>query len=190
MVKAYDLVEAARMLEGAYYRWWYVGASLPMWADDGYDHPPVSYIMDRGVMCSDLLNWARQECGLPSIGGTSDYSNALVDWSAFDPDTPGIPGAVCVNPYYSPVHQGHVALYTGEHQIIQSLVNPGVTEAYTDTQTHEWEGCRFEWYGFMADVDYSDAGDVSPGAEFPAWRRNGWYEQEDDLNLTYHGPSA
>lgn len=48
---------------------WQEGASLPMWYDDGYTHPPVSYIQTYGCMCSDLLNWSRQECGLPPLGG-------------------------------------------------------------------------------------------------------------------------
>jgi hypothetical protein len=156
-VKASEIVEAARLVAGCYYRWWYVSASLPMWYDDGYTHPPVSYIQTYGCMCADLINWARQECGLPPIGGTTDYANSIVNVERFDSSSPGVPGAICVNPYYSPYHQGHVALYTGEHQLIQALVNPGVTEAYTDIETSQWEGCEFEWYGLMADVDYSEA---------------------------------
>jgi cell wall-associated NlpC family hydrolase len=191
MVKASEIVAAARQLEGAYYRWWYVGASLPMWLDDGHAHPPVEYIMEYGVMCSDLLNWSRQECGLPPIGGTTDYANAIVNWSAFDPSVPGVPGAVCVNPYYSPDQQGHVALYTGEHQIIQALVNPGVTEAYTDVETSTWACCGFTWYGFMNDVDYYDAEDeATPPPPAPAWQRNGWYQIEDNWDLTYNGPAS
>lgn len=157
-VKASEIIEAARQLQGAYYRWWYVGASLPMWWDDGYSHPPASYIHTYGVMCSDLINWAREECGLSPIGGTADYAENITSVQQFDPSSPAIPGAICVKPYYSPYSQGHVALFTGEHQLIQSLVNPGVTEAYTDAETAQWVGCEFEFYGLMSDVDYSGEG--------------------------------
>lgn len=179
MVTASDIVEAARSVIGSSYRYWYGGATIPMWRDDGYYFaPPAGYILSAGVMCSDLLNFARETCGLPSVGGTEAWEWFITDWQAFDPSTPGIPGAVAVNGYTSESQQGHVILYTGEHSCVQALLSPGVTEDYTDAETYSWGGwCDFKWYGFMPDVDYSGVLPERP-TQTETWvPAQAWYEE-------------
>lgn len=166
-VKAEDVVAACLELVGANYRWWYEGASLPMWADDGYgwrgydDCPPKSHVMQTGVMCADLIDWGRQMCGLPAVGGTLAWSNFITGWDYFDPNAPGQVGAICVKPYAAGWAQGHVAIYKDEHYLVQSINYPGVTEDYTDYEAYTWNQCDFTYYGFMPDVDYS--GDTGGG---------------------------
>lgn len=180
MATGQDLVDAARKLLSAPYRMWYDGAPVPMWLYDQMgDPPPVEYLLDVGVMCSDLINDACEECGLPAIGGTGAWASAIVDWVRFDPETPGVPGAIAVKGYTDPWLQGHIGMYTGEHSFIQSLITPGVTEDYTDAETYYWGGeTAFDWYGFIPGVDYGDATEptepVKPAsAAWIGWDKNG-----------------
>lgn len=155
-----NIVDAARSLLGTNYRWWYTGASLPMWVDDGYgwqgysDCPPVSHAKNVGVMCADLINFALQWNNLPAVGGTEAWANAIVGWEPFDVNKPKAPGMVAVKPYASDWAQGHIALYTGEHQLIQSINYPGVTEGYDDHETYAWRQCDFDWLGYIPGVEY------------------------------------
>lgn len=181
-VMAEDIVRVARQLDGALYRWWYDGASLPMWRDDGYvGAPDPSYFMqygeNKGVMCSDLINYAMEVCGLRPIGGTAAWNEAIVDWKPFDPDAPGEPGAIAVKGYSSEWAQGHIVLYTGEHSVIQAINYPGVTEAFTDAETYQWDQCDFDWYGKIPGVTYGQrVVPVEPPKEI--WKRCvPWYEE-------------
>lgn len=51
-VKASDIVDAARLLLGAPYRWWTDGAPVPMWLyDKAGDPPSAEHLRAVGVMC-------------------------------------------------------------------------------------------------------------------------------------------
>lgn len=174
MIKAVDLVEACRLLRGIFYRVWYDGDSIPMWLDDGYTNvPPVSHMQKVGVECSDLLSWGLEYCGGDAIGGTGDFSDALVDWDYFDSSTPGEAGAIAVTPYSGPAlsQQGHVLLFTGEHSTIQALYSDGVTEKYSDSETAGF--LYLQYYGKLPGVDYSgggnSGGDPSQFVKAPRW---------------------
>jgi cell wall-associated NlpC family hydrolase len=165
MVKGSEIVAAARQLIGVPYVWWQEGDPIPMWSYDyPYTNPPVQEMWNRYVMCSDLVNWARQECGLAAIGGTPAYYDFLMGGGtaeAFDPTTPGVPGAICVNPgiWRGGYGQGHVAIYTDEHTLIEATDGTGsfagVNEGEQDYDSHQWAG--YWLYGLMSDVDYSES---------------------------------
>jgi hypothetical protein len=91
-------------------------------------------------MSSDLINFALELNGHGPGSGTGTFASYLVDTVAFDPATPGQLGAIAFRPYQGPAleQQGHIALYVGEHQIIQSIPSEGVTDRYTDQQTYAW----------------------------------------------------
>jgi hypothetical protein len=160
-VPAIAIVDAAREVLGANYRWWYQGANVPMWLDDGYglhDVPASHIYNDVGIMCSDLINYACLKNGLDVYGGTEWWNNNIIDWEPFNPATDATHlGTICVKGFSAEWAQGHIALYTGKHTIIQSINYPGVTEDYTDSETYTWHECDFQWYGFIPGVDYSDA---------------------------------
>ena len=192
MVKASDIVEAARELIGVRYVWWAEGDPLPMYYYDYPDSaPPVWYMRQNGTMCSDLINWARMYCGLPAIGGTPAYYDWLYaggEW--FDPSVDGVAGALCVNPgiWRGGAGQGHVALYSGAHTLIQATDGvgsfAGVNEGEQDYDSHGW--ANYWLYGLMPDVDYSeyidDAPDPVPALSGPPrWvsiDRDGWYRAD------------
>ena len=157
-VSAQDIVGAAYELLGAPYRHWHVGDPIPMWRKDGVgDPPPPWHLHNVGVMGSDVLNFALEANGLPPGGGTVTFAHYLVRTGNFSPDTPGEPGAVAYRPYSGPDldQQGHLALYVGGHQLIQALPTAGVTDQYTDQETHSWGAqYRFTIYGFLPGVSY------------------------------------
>jgi hypothetical protein len=167
MVTPQDIVNSAYKLKGACYRTWYYGASIPMWTDDNAgDPPPLAHLQYYGVMCSDLVNWALQDNGLPPGGGTAAFADYLVNTSDFDPTTPGVPGAIALSPYQSPVvgQQGHIAIYVDEHYLIQALHTPGITDQFTDAESYSWGGdTTFTTYGFLPGVDYSNGSNVDSG---------------------------
>ena len=157
-VSAQDVVGAAYQLLGASYRRWFVGDPIPMWRKDGVgDPPPPWHLQNVGVMGSDLINFALERNGLPPGGGTVTFAHYLIRTGGFDPDTPGEPGAIAFRPYEGPgqTQQGSIALYVGEHQLIQAIPEAGVTDAYTDQETHSWGAQhRFTVYGFLPGVSY------------------------------------
>ena len=161
MPTAQDIIDSAYKLQGSSYRTWYYGASVPMWLDDwAGDPPPVEHLQYYGVMCSDLVNWALEDNGLPAGGGTAAFADYLVNTSDFDPTTPGEPGAIALSPYLSPEvgYQGHIAIYVDEHYLIQALHSPGITDQFTDTESYYWGGdTAFTTYGYLPGVDYSGA---------------------------------
>ena len=129
-VSVQDVVGAAYQLLGAPYRRWFIG---------------------------DLINFALERNGLPPGGGTVTFAHYLVRTGQFDPDTPGEPGAIAFRPYEGPgqAQQGSIALYVGEHQLIQAIPEAGVTDAYTDQETFSWGAQhRFTVYGFLPGVSY------------------------------------
>ena len=139
------------MLHGAPYRTWRLGDPVPMWLNDGMgDPPPAWHLRNVGVMGSDLINFALQTNGLPPGGGTGAFANYLVNALDFDPHSPGQPGAIAFRPYSGPRldQQGHLALYVGEHQLIQALPSTGVTDQYTDQETYSWSSQGYPQYGF------------------------------------------
>lgn len=209
MIKAVDLVEACRLLRGVFYRTWYLGDSLPMWVDDGYDAytpPPVSHMQNSGIMCADLVNWGLVYCGADWVGGTSAFYDAVLESDYFSPDEPGEAGYIAGSPYLgdSLANQGHVLLYTGAHSTIQALYSDGVTEKYTDQQTAGF--LTLSYYGKVPGVDYSGDNSVppSPFITAPSWvainedgmlvangqdYSLGWYDTGYARNdWSWHGP--
>lgn len=191
VVTGQDIVEAARKLLEVWYSWWKEGDPIPKWwYEYGDTCPPRWWFDENGTMCADLINAARNYCGLPSIGGTPAY----YDWAVanggvnFDSSTPGVPGAICVNP--GPwrgdtlLDQGHIALYTDEHTLIQATDGSGsfagVNEGEQDYDSQTWAG--YWTYALMPDVDYSadlgdDAPEPQPALTVPRWlayNRDNW----------------
>jgi hypothetical protein len=164
MANAGDIVQAAYQLQGAPYRPWHSGNSIPMWQDDeipGYTglNSLRDHLLRVGVMGADLVNFALLYSGLDPNGGTGTFADHLVNTGSFDPDTPGQPGAIALRPYQGPQDDGSIALYVGAHRVIQSIPGEGVTDAYTDQQTYSWASqgyprYRFTIYGFLRGVHY------------------------------------
>ena len=172
-VRAQEIVQAAYQLQGAPYRPWRSGNSIPMFLDDGpfmdaFFHGGHeaglaglrSHLQDVGVMGVDLVHFAlianrMYEMGLDS-GGTGTFGDYLVRKGSFAPDSPGEPGAIALRPYQGPQDDGSIALYVGAHQVIQSIPGEGVTDAYTDQQTYKWNEPRYHFtvYGFLPRVNY------------------------------------
>ena len=162
MASAQDIVGAAYALQGAAYRQ-YDGGSIPMWLDDGdgsYSKYELRlHLGNVGVMGADLINFALQINDLPPNGGTGTFADYLVNTYPFDPSSPGQPGAIALRPYQGPHDDGSIALYVGEHQLIQSIPSEGVTDRYTDQQTYAWASqgwprYGFTIYGFLPGVSY------------------------------------
>jgi hypothetical protein len=160
MASTRDIVTAAHSLRGAPYRQWQPGNSIPMWLDDGMgDPPPAWHLKNVGVMGADLINFALQFNGLPAGGGTGSFADYLVDKYDFDPSSPGQRGAIALRPYQGPHDDGSIALYLGEHQLLQSLPGGGVTDRYDDRTTYSWASqgwprYGFTIYGFLPGVSY------------------------------------
>jgi hypothetical protein len=151
LVSVDTLLQAASWLLGAPYRPWFPGWPIPMWRRDGVgDPPPLWHLQQVGVMGSDLINYALEANGRPPGGGTGTFENYLVRKWPFDPASPGQAGAIALRPYEGPApsQQGHIALYLGEHQIIQSIPSAGVTAQYTDEETYAWAAQGWPQYGF------------------------------------------
>jgi hypothetical protein len=129
-----------------------------LWLNDGQGNPPpVAHLQSVGVSSSDLINFALEDNGLQAIGGTAAMPDNLVDRVEFDPDTPAQSGAVAIKGYEGAGfgQQGQAVLYIGEHQVIQAIYDPGVTDEYTDQWLYAWGGnFAFEWYGFLPGVEY------------------------------------
>lgn len=194
-VTGQDIVDSARKLLGVWYEWWEEGEPIPLWFHDYPNSiPPRWWFDENGTMCSDLVNAARVDHGLTAIGGTPAFYDWLVNAGVaedFDPTTPGIPGAVCVNPgvWRGGSGQGHIAIYTDEHTLIQATdgqgVFAGVNEQEQDYNSHEW--AKYWIYALMPDVDYSDSlGSQAPGVAekalaHPRWLsvdQSGWYRAD------------
>jgi hypothetical protein len=152
MPSAEDIVQAASTLLGVQYRHWHPGDSIPMWLNDGYGSsdqpPPAWHLHNVGVMGADLINYALSRNGLSPNGGTGSFADYLVNTGNFDPSTPGQLGAIALRPYQSPHDDGSIALYVGEHYVIQSIPSEGVTDNYTDQQTYQWASQGYPRYGF------------------------------------------
>jgi hypothetical protein len=156
---ARGIVEAARLLLSqrpnpdwrtqVKYRYWQPGNAIPMWLDDGIQGiPSAGYLAQHGVMGADLVNFALVMNGLQPNGGTGSFADYLVNTSPFDPSPPGQMGAIALRPYQGPGDDGSIALYLGEHQVIQSIPSEGVTARYTDKQTYSWASQGYPRYGF------------------------------------------
>lgn len=150
MASAQDIVRAAYLLNGRVkYRQWQEGDSIPMWLDDGvHGVPQPPYLSQHGVMGADLINFALVKNGLPPGGGTGTFADYLVNKYDFDPSSPGQAGAIALRPYQGPHDDGSIALYVGEHYVIQSIPSEGVTDRYTDEQTYAWASQGYPRYGF------------------------------------------
>ena len=135
-VSAEDIVQAAYQLQGAPYRPWRSGNSIPMFLDDGPFMDAFfqggheaglaglrSHLQDVGVMGVDLVHYALIANRMYEMGLDSG------------------------------------ALYVGPHRVIQAIPGEGVTDAYTDQQTYSWASqgyprYRFTIYGFLQGVRY------------------------------------
>ena len=149
MASVEGIVNAAHQLLGTHYRNWQVGDPIPMWRKDGRGNPPPAWhLANVGVMGSDLINWALEVNGLPPGGGTGTFANYLVNTGNFDPSTPGQRGAIALRPYSSPYDDGSIALYLGDHRVLQSIPSEGVTDRYTDEETYSWASQGYPRYGF------------------------------------------
>ena len=157
-VSAQNIVDSAYKLLGAPFRLWQPGQLIPLWLNDGQGNPPpVAHLQSVGVSSTDLINFALEDNGLQAIGGTAAMPGNLVDRVEFDPDTPAQSGAVAIKGYEGAGfgQQGQAVLYIGEHQVIQAIYDPGVTDEYTDQWLYAWGGnFAFEWYGFLPGVEY------------------------------------
>jgi hypothetical protein len=150
MASAQDIVRAAYELQGVRkYRNWMVGDPIPMWRKDGMGEPPAPWHLHNvGVMGADLINYALARNGLEPNGGTGTFANYLVNTVDFDPHSPGQLGAIALRPYQSPHDDGSIALYVGEHYVIQSIPSDGVTDNFTDAETYSWASQGYPRYGF------------------------------------------
>jgi len=157
-VSAQNIVDSAHKLLGAPFRLWQPGELVPLWLNDNQgDSPPVEHLRSVGVSSTDLINFALEDNGLQMIGGTATMPDNLLNRIEFDPDTPGQTGAVAIKSFEAAGfgQQGHAVLYLGEHQAIQAIFDPGVTDEYTDQWLYAWGGdFAFEWYGFLPGVQY------------------------------------
>ena len=157
-VSAQNIVDSAHKLLGAPFRLWQPGELVPLWLNDNQgDSPPVEHLRSVGVSSTDLINFALEDNGLQTIGGTATMPDNLLNRIEFDPDTPGQTGAVAIKSFEAAGfgQQGHAVLYLGEHQAIQAIFDPGVTDEYTDQWLYAWGGdFAFEWYGFLPGVQY------------------------------------
>ena len=157
-VSPQNIVNSARKLLRAPFRLWQPGQLIPLWLNDGQgDPPPVAHLLSVGVSSTDLINFALRDNGLPAIGGTAAMPDNLLSREAFERDTPGQVGAVAIKSFEGAAfgQQGHAVLYIGEHQVIQAIFDPGVTDEYTDQWLYAWGGdFAFEWYGLLPGVDY------------------------------------
>jgi len=157
-VSAQNIVDSAHKLLGAPFRLWQLGELVPLWLNDNQgDSPPVEHLRSVGVSSTDLINFALEDNGLQTIGGTATMPDNLLNRIEFDPDTPGQTGAVAIKSFEAAGfgQQGHAVLYLGEHQVIQAIFDPGVTDEYTDQWLYAWGGdFAFEWYGFLPGVQY------------------------------------
>ena len=175
MATGMDIVNAARQYVGAPYKWWtgaypeYGPPGYNDWQNPGY-YPP-GYVTSEGVHCAGLVNLARMECGLQPVGLTKQYA----DWAwysgtgaYFDPSTPGVPGAICVVPWDpSTGAEGHVAIYTDAHTLIQATATSGVWEGEQDYDSYAWAG--YTSYGLMPDVEYGDVEDWPQTNQEEVW---------------------
>lgn len=195
-VKASEVVEAARQLVRANvpYVWWREGDPIPMWwYSYGAGPPPPDWMAANGTMCSDLINWARMECGLEYVGGTPAYYDWLIynGGEDFNANNPGVPGALACNPgvWRGGSGQGHIVLFSDEHTLIQATDGvgnfAGVNEGEDDRETVSW---WTPWvYGLMPDVDYSEVIDDAP-EPVPALNRPRWVSVDRDGWLRADGP--
>jgi hypothetical protein len=163
MVTGNDIAAAARELLGVWYVWWQDGDPIPMWTNEwGWSAPPRSHMDQAGVMCSDLVNYARMYCGLEPVGGCPAYYDWLVSngtGGTFDPSTPGVAGAICVNPGPwrgdNVLAQGHISIYTDEHTLIQATDGQGSWAGVHEGEQDYDAGWANYWlYGLMPDVQY------------------------------------
>lgn len=162
MVTAQNIVHDAYQLWRVPYRPWQPGNSIPMWLDDGpymdaflhagHEHGLAElrlHLQNVGVMGADLISFALIANRLYETGGgTGTYANYLVNTSPFDPASPGQAGAIALRPYQGPNDDGSIALYVGEHRLIQSIPSEGVTDRYTDQETYSWASQGYPRYGF------------------------------------------
>lgn len=165
-----------------------------MWLADGMGNPPSAEYLKYGpgVMCADLVAFACLDNGIDAPAGTSAWWDFLEEREDFSLETPGEVGAVCMSPYQDPYDQGHIAIYTGEHYIVQSITSGGVTNDWTDYETYPWPECHFTLYGKIPGVDYSGSTSSSPDSvsERPSWDHGaGWYEVFEDWSMTWHSSS-
>ncbi len=81
-----------------------------------------------------------------------------------------------------PGAEGHIAMYTDAHTLIQSDGVNGVWEGEQDHDSTTW--AYYLVYGLMPDVDYSDAQPTAEPPETTAvstavsgpWQQRGWFE--------------
>jgi cell wall-associated NlpC family hydrolase len=188
MVTAQDLIATGRQMMGsAYEQWdgtWPPSAGAPFWMIGDVS---VDLVLKYGCNCSGFLNAILRLNGLPAAGGTGSIGDYLIDLQDFDVSTPAVPGALALRPWSGGVgdlSEGHVALYTGAHSLLQAD-HRGVNELDTDTVSQSWAG--FTVYGLLPNVDYSPA-PVEPNEEL--WRKYGWwtYESESSWNLKFYPP--
>jgi cell wall-associated NlpC family hydrolase len=144
--KIHTITVYGQSLVGAPYRWWvpdhsergisYVGA--PFYADD--KTYSSEYVMKHGVNCAGLVNLLAREIGIESKGGALMWMGLnVLNLELFESDKIETypKGSLLFREYRSDTDQGHMAIYTGDNQILhaypnssevtEDLVSPGVT---------------------------------------------------------------
>lgn len=207
MVTAAEFVAAARTFKGGWYRQWtgaYPENGPPGYMDFAPGYYTPSYFHSEGAHCAGFVNLACQACGLYPGGLTRWWTDHA--WTnggvAFDPSTPGRPGAMAIRGWTHGtgvgVAEGHIVIYVGEHEIIHCTPGRGVVEGDTDYGTHEW--ADYEVYFEPPWLDFSDADSVTvQSSPWVApdkngrlvlngedWKKNGWFWVPE----SWHPPSA
>lgn len=186
VVRPEDLIATGRELQGASYgQWdgyWPPSAGAPFWM---YGAVSVDLVLEYGCNCAGFINAIRRVNGLDALGGTGSIGDRLINLLDFDVTTPAVPGAIALRPWsggVADVNEGHVALYTSAHDLLQAD-HRGVNEEDSDYDSQPW--AQFTVYGLMDDVLYEDGPDSDP----QLWERFGWYEAiNPQWDLRWHSP--
>ncbi len=130
---------------GTPYVWWKPGDRVfdvkePFWTRDG-PLPSPEELRAKGCNCAGFLNLVRRSVGMPAVGGTTDWWNA-VEKEPFDPNETYPVGTLFLASYVSPDDQGHLMLQ-GPNGVLHSIPSLGLV----CQKVPDWE-----WWGICAQV--------------------------------------
>ncbi len=136
-------------LQGAPYVWWREGTPVfslgpPFYATNP-SPPPAEDVLRCGTNCAGLANLARLAVGLPPLGGTPHWQEALLPhWKVFDPIAPYPAFSLVYRPYVSEEDQGHIAILWSEggpawnQKLLHSYAEKGVALDEKLGTSHSW----------------------------------------------------